>query len=108
MVHTNANLDLKTNEIIRTDRLYEAFYDLCEEETVRITFVARDTEFLNEAWREDGESFLRVVLPYKEVLSTDNVDLLIAERLYEELDKLEWLDVAVMRQRLKSKMAKIK
>lgn len=108
MVHINANLDLQTNEVIKTDRLFEAFYDLNEEEEVRITFVARDKEFLNEVWQEEGETFMRVVLPYSEVLSAKNVDLLIAKELYKQLDKVAWLDIESMKKRLEGKMLNLK
>lgn len=107
MVHINANLDLQTNEVIKTDRLFETFYDLNEEEEVRITFVARDRKFLNEAWQEEGETFMRVVLPYREVLSANNIDLLVAEELYKQLDKLKWLDVERMKRRLEGKISKM-
>ncbi len=107
MVHINANLVLQTNEVIKTERLFETFYDLNEEEEVRITFVARDRKFLNEAWQEEGETFMRVVLPYREELSANNIDLLVAEELYKQLDKLKWLDVERMKRRLEGKISKM-
>lgn len=104
MVHVNANLDLNTSKIIQTGRLNESLHDLCQE-SLYVTFVARDKHFIDEVWSEEGETFMRVVLPYAEVLSAENIDLLVAEELYKQLDKLQWLDVEAMKKRLEVKIA---
>ena len=104
MVSINANLDLKTWKVLDTGRMNEDLADLCDQE-FGVTFVARDTEFYNEAWRDKktGKTYIRVVLPYEEVLRTDHIDLLAYQRLYEELDKVTWLD----REKMKKKLMEI-
>ncbi|MEZ5039991.1 MAG: hypothetical protein R2828_08865 [Saprospiraceae bacterium] len=105
MVSINANLDLKTNEVVETGRLNEKFADLClEEETLGITLVARDRPFADKMWKYNGKIYWQVVLPYDEVLSTENIDLLIAQKLYEQADKLTWLDTESIKQKLELKM----
>lgn len=103
MVHINANLDLKTNEVVETGRLNESLSGLCEEK-LYITFVARDRPFHDKAWKKNGAIHMQVVLPYDEVLSTENIDLLIAQKLYEQADKLTWLNVDSIKQKLELKM----
>lgn len=108
MVRVNANLDLKTFQIFDAGHMDEDLADLCQDE-LGITFVARDSEFYNEAWKnkKTGKSFIRVVLPYHEVLSTDNIDLLAYKHLYQHLDKLKWLDSGKMKQKLSNIIAKL-
>ena len=106
MVHINANLDLNTNKIVETGRLNDSLHDLCEH-SLYVTFVARDIYFIDEVWQEDGETFMRVVLPYQEVLSTNNIDLLAYQQLYKHLDKLDWLDVESIKKRLEKKMLEV-
>ncbi len=102
MVKINANLDLKTNEVVKTGRLNDLLSDLSEEE-LGITVVARDGFFINAAWQDGNKSYLRLVLPYEEVLSSKNVDLFIAKALYFHLDKLQWMDFVKMKKRLEDK-----
>ena len=109
MVQINANMDMKTHGIIRTGRLNDHLYDLFDD-PLYITFVARKEFFFKEAWQEDGDTFLRVVLPYEEVLNTDNIDLLIMQELYEQLDLIRWFGaekIKLMKMRLKEKMKAI-
>lgn len=108
MVSVTANLDLLTYEVYKTGNLVEDLYDL-HDQPFGIIFVARDTEFYNEAWRNrrTGKTFMQVVLPYEEVLHTDNFDLLAYRRLYEELDKVTWLDKEAMKERVKSMIMRL-
>ena len=102
MVTINANLDLKTYEILDTARLNETLADLTDED-LGITFVVREEEFHNEVWQDEGKSYMRVVLPYDEVLDTVNLNALIFQYLYQELEKLEWLNVQALQHDLKEK-----
>lgn len=106
MVYVNANLDLNTSKIIQTGRLNESLHDLCQE-SLYVTFVAREKHFIDEAWSEEGEIFMRVVLPYEQVLNTNNVDLLAYKELYKHLDKLLWLDVDMLKKKLESKIENV-
>lgn len=108
MVVVNANLDLKTFEVLDTGRMNDDLANLCDEE-LGITFFARDSEFYNEAWKNKrtGKSFIRVVLPYEEVLSTNNIDLLAYKHLDQHLDKLKWLDHEAMKKKLGKIIARL-
>ena len=108
MVSVNANLDLSTYEVFKKGRMVEDLIDLCDQ-PFGITFVARDTEFYNEAWRnkKTGKTYMRVVLPYEEVLHTDNIDLLAYHRLYEELDKVTWMDKETMKKKVKEIISRL-
>ena len=108
MVSVNANLDLKTIEVIDTGRMNEDLADLCEEE-LGITFIARDSEFYKEAWynEEKGKTYIRVVLPYEEVLNTQNIDRLAYQHLYQQLDQLTWMDFEAMKNKLTTIIARI-
>lgn len=103
MVHINANPDLNTSKIIRTGRLNESLHDLCEE-PLYITFVARNREFDDAVWKEEEETFMRVVLPYEEVLKADNIDLLITEVLFRRIDEVTWLNTELIKQKLQFKI----
>ena len=106
MVYVNANLDQKTNKVLRTGHLTETLGDLCEE-TLYVTFVARKKNFIDAAWREENDHFIRVVLPYEEVLKTKNINLLASRSLFQQLPLLNWLEVEVIRERLQAKMAQM-
>ncbi len=106
MVSVNANLDLKSFEVLKTGRLNEALADLCDAD-LGITFVARDRMFLNEAWQSEGKTFMRVVLPYEEVLTTNDIDLLAFKHLYIHLDRLDWLEKEKMKVKLQKKITQL-
>ena len=106
MVYINANLDQNTNKILRTGYLTETLGDLCEE-TLYVTFVARKKNFIDAAWREENDHFIRVVLPYQEVLQTENINLLASRRLFQQLPLLNWLEVEMIKKRLQAKMAQM-
>jgi hypothetical protein len=72
-----------------------------------ITFVARDSEFFNGVRKYKDKTHLHVVLPYEEVLSTNNIDLLAFKYLYQNLDNLKWMDREKMKVNLKTKMDKL-
>ena len=103
MVYVNANLDEQTKLLLPTGKLTDALGDLCEE-TLYVTFVARQEDFTNDAWREGDDHFIRVVLPYDAVLKTDNIGLLASQRLLQELHLLSGLDAAGIAERLRGKM----
>ncbi len=103
MVKVNGILDLKTKDILDTARLNRQLYDLSEDH-LGVIFVAQNRSFDNQAWRDNNHSYLRVVLPYHEVLISDNIDLLVYQTLYDQLDQLEWMDVDSMKFFLKMKM----
>ncbi len=87
MVHVNANLDLKTFEVIDTGRLNETLEDLSDD-LLYITFIARDRDFYNKIKKYGEETHLWVVLPYEEVLSTNNIDLLALKHLFNQIELL--------------------
>lgn len=100
MVHVNANLDLQTYEVFMKGQLTEDLVNLSDED-LYITFVARDRKFISEAQKNEKDTFMRVVLPYEEVLSTNNIDLLAYRHLYQHLEKLTWMDHEKMKHKLK-------
>lgn len=106
MVYVNANLDQKTNKLLSTGTLTKKLADLCEA-PLYVTYVAREKDFTNEAWREENNHFIRVVLPYEEVLTTNNLDLLAYRYLFRQLHLLDWLDVTEMKRRLTIMMAEL-
>jgi hypothetical protein len=107
MVTATANLDLLTYKILDAPRLNESLSDLSDEE-LGIIFVARDREFVNEAWKADNDkTYICVVLPYEEVLTTDNIDLLAYRHLYKQLELIEWMDIEPMKKWLETKMAEL-
>jgi hypothetical protein len=106
MVHVNANLELSTYEMLKTGHLIEDLEDLTED-SLYITFIARERPFDNEIRQENGETFMTVVLPYEEVLETRNFDLLAYTYLDKQLDQLHWMDVENMREKLRKKMAAV-
>ncbi|MEN0047393.1 MAG: hypothetical protein AAF806_10075 [Bacteroidota bacterium] len=106
MVYINANLDLKSHSLINTTRLNEDLADLSES-SLYITLVARDIPFLQEAWKREERSYIRVVLPYEEILADQDTDRLIYQQLFQQLDLLDWLDTAVLKNRLAEKMARL-
>ena len=62
------------------------------EDPLYITFIARKEEFQNRAFRRKGKSYLRVVVPYDEVLKNeDNLPLLL-HYLAKNVDRLKWLN----------------
>lgn len=107
MVKVNANLDLKTFKVLDTGRMNEDLWDLCRED-LGITFVARDTFFKNEIFLDGEKTYLRVVLPYHEVLSTSNIDLLAYQHLYDRLDEVDLLEKDAIKTKLKIKIEKLK
>lgn len=104
MVRINANLDLKTADIIDTGRLNQTLEDLSDD-VLFITFVARDVSFFNGARRFKNKTHMHVVLPYEEVSATDNIELLALDYLDQNLNQLRWMDIESMRIKLKAKMA---
>lgn len=103
MVHVNANLDLQSYDVLKKGQLVEDLADLSDEE-LYVTFVARDRYFVTEAFKKEDHTFIRVVLPYDEVLKTDNIDLLAYQHLYQHLDKIHWMDVDSIKQKLEAKI----
>ncbi|MEM8524073.1 MAG: hypothetical protein AAGG68_05505 [Bacteroidota bacterium] len=54
-----------------------------------------------------GRSCIRVVLPYEEVLTNQNTDLLIYKQIYQQLDLLDWLDTENIKIKLQHKIAEL-
>lgn len=106
MVKVNANLDLKTFRILDTGRMNDDLWDLCQED-LGVTFVARDTFFPNEVIFEEGKIYLRIVLPYEEVLKTSNIDLLAYRYLYNRLDDTDLIEKDSIKAKLLAKIERL-
>lgn len=100
MIHVNANLDLQSFEVLNTSELHNLLHELYTDSELRITFVARDIEFEQACWQDEGETFVRVILPYYELLQSENIPLLVLENLLEPLSKQEYLDTSELQIRL--------
>ena len=105
MVHFNANVDLKTLPKVNTHDLNQSLGDICDR-PLYITLVAREEAFKTEAWQDNQDSFLRIVLPYKEVLESENTSSLIIRSIMESLEKINWLDIKSIKRKIRSKLSK--
>lgn len=106
MVHFNANLDLKTMHKVNTQDLNTTLSDICEN-PLYITLVAREEPNQTEAWQDDADSFFKVVLPYRELLESENSKKIIVKSIIENLEKLNWLDISSIRAKLLDKFTRI-
>ncbi len=98
-------MDLKTFPKISTQELNDLLRDLIQE-TLYITFYARKEKFKPRASRGRGRSYLRVVVPYEEVLKNeDNVPLLL-EHLAKNVYRLKWLDHVSLKKEVEDLLGK--
>lgn len=107
MIHINANVDLNTGELIDTGFLHEQLHELFPEGELRVIFVARDIEIESEAWQEDEDTFIRVVLPYEELQHAENCPQFIVEHLLSELKKQELIESSELEIRLEELIEKL-
>lgn len=62
-------------------------------DNVYITFVAHPKEKETEAWEDNGDSFLWLVLPQEEITAAG-----MATALLKELERFHWLDYQQIRE----------
>jgi hypothetical protein len=106
MISVTSNVDQSTLRLIDTGFMNKDLSDICDEK-LGIIFVARDRFFFNEAWRSKGKTYMRVVLPYEEVLHSKNVELLAYQHLYELLDQVNWMDKESIKAKLLEKIRRL-
>lgn len=91
MVHVTANVDFESNLKIDTQHLNDLLCDLWEE-SLYVVFYARKEEFETTAWHESGDNFLRVILPYNEIIEKEDTIPVLLTHLAKSIDQLDWLD----------------
>ena len=99
MIYINSNVDRYSYpkmETYEVEKLITNYVD----EPLYITFYARKEEFKPWVSRKGEKSYLRVILPYEEVLENeDNVPLLLTH-LARNVERLKWLDHAALKRRI--------
>ncbi len=105
MIYVNANLDLKSFRKIKMQELNDLLGNLCKE-TLYVTFIARKERFETRAFQDEGDSFLKVVVPYDKVLSNENNLPLLLTHLIQNLKLLTWLDHSLLKKRIESLLRK--
>ncbi|MEZ5038493.1 MAG: hypothetical protein R2828_01315 [Saprospiraceae bacterium] len=98
----NKKVDVKTNPIADIDYFEDSLIGW--EDHLYITFVAIEGDHLIDAWSDKEDSFLRIALPYEEVLK-GNARNLMKDYLLRHLDKLSWLDYEAMKIQISEKLA---
>lgn len=101
MIQLNANLDLSSGLKINVLPVEELISNLTKEELL-VTFFARKEEFKPKASRGKDRHFLRVILPYEEVLNTDDTVPLMLQHLAKNVERLKWLDHVALKEKIES------
>ncbi|HMQ49894.1 MAG TPA: hypothetical protein PKA00_20770 [Saprospiraceae bacterium] len=99
MIQVTANLDLSSWPKIDTQHMNDLLRYMWDE-PLYVIFYARKEPFKGRAWREKEASFLSIILPYEEVLKNDDNLGLMLDHLYQNVDKLKWLDHQALKRKL--------
>ncbi|MEZ5038492.1 MAG: hypothetical protein R2828_01310 [Saprospiraceae bacterium] len=99
----NKRVDLLSNKYVDTSFFNSRLNGLYD--NVYITFVAIKDDNKQDAWEDQGDSFLRIALPYEAVVGDSNVKSLMIDYLMSSLPALEWLNFEEIRSRLLEKLA---
>lgn len=88
MILANGNVDERTHPKVDPAWLMNLIGDLCPI-NLYISLVARDEEIKPFVRKIEDGIFLRLVLPYDEVLSTEDSKIILIDTLLKELHRLE-------------------
>lgn len=99
MIHINANVDVHSHPKVRTWEVQKLITHYIDE-TLYVTFYARKEAFEPQAFRENGDNFLRVILPYDQILQNDDNTTLMLAHLAQSLEQMEWLDHGCLKRRI--------
>ena len=99
----NKRVDLTTYPIVDTDFFDQHLEDVGGE-NLYVTFVAVNVDDATEAWQEEEDSFLWLVLPYEKVLQENPIQLM-KEYLIEALTMWDWLDYKSLQVQVAEKLA---
>jgi len=109
MILANGNVDEKSYAKVDAAWLMELIGDLTTT-NLYISLVARDEAIKPLVRKTKDGIFLRLVLPYQDILAADDTKPLIINALLEELHRLERykgiVDVEVLREGIKARFGK--
>ena len=86
----NSRVDLVTEKILDLDYFDTKLNHLRDD--LYVTFVATKEGNTTDAWKDQYGTHLFLVLPYEEVVTSNNVIGLMKTYLLETLPTLDWLD----------------
>ena len=109
MILANGNVDEKTYPKVDPVWLMNLIGDLVPV-NLYISLVARDEDIKSLVRKTKDGFFLRLVLPYKDILAAEDTKPIIINTLFKELHRLErykgMLDVEGLRERIKERFGK--
>ena len=106
MILANGNVDEKSYAKVDAAWLMELIGDLTTS-NLYISLVARDEDIKSLVRKTKDGIFLRLILPYQDILATEDAKPIIVNTLLEELYRLERyseiLDVAALRKGIRER-----
>lgn len=103
MIHVNANADLIASAKINTQELNDLLRNLNKpEETLYVTFYARKEDFKPKVSKGKDGSFLNVILPFDEVICSNDPLPLLLTHLTQNIARLKWLDHTSLKEKIES------
>lgn len=99
----NKRVDLVTHPIVDS-RYFNTRLEDVGGENLYVTFVAVNDDDATEAWQEEEDSFLWLVLPYEKVLQENPIQLM-KKYLIEALPMWDWLDYKSLQVQVAKKLA---
>ena len=101
MIHVNTNADLVASSKINTQELNDLLRNLNKsEELLYVTFYARNEKFEPKVSKGKDGSFLSVILPYEEVINSDDSLPLLLTHLAKNVNQLKWLDYDMLKEKI--------